>query len=151
MSDHRHQFSFVDVDNESIDAVADSHGFLTADLLQKSKLSFLSLLDSTATSPISPGFQKSIPQQGLCFTSAAELLEHVTQNWRYNFVTQDLRTESMIQMFTLRPFFMLVSVDGPISDRFRRVSSYLITYPICSITNIFTEAIRLECLSKLLS
>ncbi|KAF8506786.1 cytidine deaminase-like protein [Russula emetica] len=59
----------------------------------------------------------------LCFTSAAELLEHVTRNWRQDFVTQDLRTEQAIQMFIKRPFFMLLSIDGPISDRFRRANS----------------------------
>jgi hypothetical protein len=138
------------VDNESIDTVADSD---PQDILsiQKSKLSFLSLLDSTAPSPISPRFQRNIPEQALCFASATDVLEHVTRNWHSNFVTQDIRTEWMIQIFTKRPFFMLVSVDGPISDRFRRVSLYLITYPICSVTHVFTEAIRLEGLSKLLS
>jgi len=34
-----------------------------------------------------------------------------------------LRTEQMIQMFIKRPFFMLVSVDGPISDRFHRANN----------------------------
>ncbi|KAI0001704.1 cytidine deaminase-like protein [Russula vinacea] len=54
----------------------------------------------------------------------AELLEHVTRNWRKDFVTQDLRTEQAIQMFIKRPFFMLLSIDGPISDRFRRANKF---------------------------
>jgi hypothetical protein len=142
------------VDNDSIDTIADSdpHYILTPDSTQKhfNKLSFLSLsLDSSATSPISPVFRKPIPEHALCFASAASLLEHVTRNWRHNFVTLDLRTEWMIKMFAKRPFFMLVSVDGPISDRFRRVSSYLVTDPICYAMHVFTEAIRLEDLSAL--
>ncbi|KAI0304563.1 cytidine deaminase-like protein [Russula brevipes] len=60
----------------------------------------------------------------LCFESPTDLLEHVTRNWRQNFVTQDLRTEQTIQLFTRRPFFMLVSIDGPISDRFRRANKF---------------------------
>jgi hypothetical protein len=142
------------VDNDSVDTIADPdpHYILTPDSTQKhfNKLSFLSLsLDSTATSPTSPVFRKPIPEQALCFSSAASLLEHVTRNWRHNFVTLDLRTEWMIKMFARRPFFMLVNVDGPISDRFRRVSSHLVIDPICSATHVFTEALRLEDLSAL--
>ena len=94
--------------------------------------SFLSL-DSAAPSPISTGFQRqAAPDQPLWFASAAELLEHVTLNWRSNFVTRDLRTERMIQMFIKRPFFMLVSVDGPISDRFHRANKFVLcSCPIC--------------------
>ncbi|KAH9982804.1 cytidine deaminase-like protein [Lactifluus volemus] len=77
----------------------------------------------------------------LCFSSAASLLEHVTRNWRHNFVTLDLRTEWMIKMFARRPFFMLVSVDGPISDRFRRVTfvtpPYLQKYVTLQVVNNF--------------
>ncbi|KAH9178795.1 cytidine deaminase-like protein [Lactarius sanguifluus] len=74
----------------------------------------------------------------LWFASAAELLEHVTRNWRSNFVTRDLRTERMIQMFTKRPFFMLVSVDGPISDRFRRANTKSNTSPLHSLQQYVT-------------
>ncbi|KAI0278158.1 cytidine deaminase-like protein [Russula aff. rugulosa BPL654] len=59
----------------------------------------------------------------LSFASAAELLQHVTRNWNQDFVTQDLRTEQAIRMFIKRPFFMLLSIDGPISDRFRRANN----------------------------
>ena len=71
----------------------------------------------------------------LCFASAAELLEHVTRNWRQDYVTQDLRTEQAIQMFIKRPFFMLLSIDGPISDRIRRANRFVLLYllhPIAS-------------------
>ncbi|KAH8997375.1 hypothetical protein EDB92DRAFT_1415778 [Lactarius akahatsu] len=98
-TDQSQQFSFVDVDDRSFDATSntdsDSRDFLA----------------------------RQAPEQPLWFASPTELLEHVTLNWRSNFVTRDLRTERMIQMFTKRPFFMLVSVDGPISDRFRRANT----------------------------
>ena len=98
--------------------------------------SFLSL-DSAAPSPISTGFQRQAqaPGQPLWFASATELLDHVTLNWRSNFVTRDLRTERMIQMFIKRPFFMLVSVDGPISDRFRRANKFV----LCSSFNLLSR------------
>ncbi|KAH9997741.1 cytidine deaminase-like protein [Russula compacta] len=60
------------------------------------------------------------------FSSATELLEHVTRNWRHNFVTQDLRTEHIIEMFIKRPFFMLISIDGPLSDRFLRANKFVL-------------------------
>lgn len=90
--------------------------------------SFLSL-DSAAPSPVSP----QEPQGGALdnssyFPSAAELLEHVTRNWRQNFVTQDLRTEQIIEMFIKRPFFMLISIDGPLSDRLLRANKFVL-YP----------------------
>ena len=106
--------------------------------------SFLSL-ESAAPSPVSTGgFQReAAPEQPLWFASATELLEHVTLNWRSNFVTRDLRTERMIQMFIKRPFFMLVSVDGPISDRFHRANKFV----LCSsfhpfFTHVSTEVLR---------
>jgi hypothetical protein len=132
----------VDVDDGDFDATsnADTHtrGHLSVSTGTRnnrlSTNSFLSL-DSTAPSPISTsGFQRQpTSEQPLWFASTTELLEHVTLNWRSNFVTRDLRTERMIQMFIKRPFFMLVSVDGPISDRFHRANkSVLYSCPICS-------------------
>lgn len=129
-TDQSQPFSFVDVDDRSFDATSnadsDSRDFLAVSNAARnnrlSSNSFLTL-DSSAPSPISTAFQRQAPEQPLWFASATELLEHVTLNWRSNFVTRDLRTERMIQMFTKRPFFMLVSVDGPISDRFRRANT----------------------------
>ncbi|KAI9512499.1 cytidine deaminase-like protein [Russula earlei] len=130
-SDPDHLFSFIDTDDTSTNTVVDSP---TRDVLevdpdpQRGKLtanSFLSL-ESSVPSPISPRPpHRNVPDQSLCFTSAEELLAHVTKNWCQNFVTQDLRTEQTIQMFIKRPFFMLISIDAPISDRFRRANNHL--------------------------
>lgn len=75
---------------------------------------------------MSQAFQGRGTEHLLCFSSPAELLEHVTRNWREDFVTQDLRTEHAIQIFIKRPFFMLLSIDGPISDRFRRANKLVL-------------------------
>lgn len=105
--------------------------FLDVDSTRRGKPasnSFLSL-DSPASavsSPLAYGFHRNGTEQVLSFASAAELLEHVTRNWRKDFVTQDLRTEQAVQMFTKRPFFMLLSIDGPISDRFRRANKFVL-------------------------
>ncbi|KAH0591034.1 hypothetical protein H2248_001144 [Termitomyces sp. 'cryptogamus'] len=56
----------------------------------------------------------------LVFPSAIELLQYVTKNWQLNFVTIDLRTQELIKLFVRRPFFMLLSIDGPLTLRFMR-------------------------------
>lgn len=60
------------------------------------------------------------PQQQLSFSTPSQLLNYVTRNWRSNFVTTGLRTREVIEGFIKRPFFMLVSVDAPLLERFQR-------------------------------
>jgi hypothetical protein len=140
------------VDDGGFDATSnadsDSRDLLAASRNNRlSTNSFLSL-DSAAPSPISTAFQRQpAPDQPLWFASAAELFEHVTLNWRSNFVTRDLRTERMIQMFIKRPFFMLVSVDGPISDRFRRANKFV----LCSSFDLFFTHVSSEVIRQGLS
>ncbi|TFK77373.1 hypothetical protein BDN72DRAFT_40245 [Pluteus cervinus] len=54
------------------------------------------------------------------FSSLTDLLAFVTKNWLSNYVTVDLCTGDAIETFIKRPFFMLVSVDAPMYDRFQR-------------------------------
>ncbi|KZT75096.1 hypothetical protein DAEQUDRAFT_21241 [Daedalea quercina L-15889] len=54
------------------------------------------------------------------FPSPAVLLRYVTRNWQTNFVTLDLRTKALLEPFTTRPFFLVVSVDAPLLTRFKR-------------------------------
>ncbi|KAH9486498.1 Deoxycytidylate deaminase [Psilocybe cubensis] len=87
-------------------------------------LSFLSMspLPSPATIRTQQQFTQ---QQSLCFSSHTELLDYVTKNWRNDFVTSDLRTRSLIETFVRRPFFLLVSVDAPLLERFHRSKSFV--------------------------
>lgn len=48
------------------------------------------------------------------------MLEYVTLAWNQNFVTVDLDNAPVLETFMKRPWFMLVSVDAPIMQRFRR-------------------------------
>ena len=130
---HDHLFSFIDTDDGSSDTIVDlsprNLSLLDVDSPRRGKQftnSFLSL-ESTLPSPVSHvSFQGRGTEQLLSFASAAELLQHVTRNWNQDFVTQDLRTEQAIRMFIKRPFFMLLSIDGPISDRFRRANKFVL-------------------------
>ncbi|KAG2062268.1 hypothetical protein BDR06DRAFT_1027621 [Suillus hirtellus] len=56
----------------------------------------------------------------LSFASPALLLDHVTQHWRSNFVTIDLDSDRLVNYFIRRPFFMLISIDAPILQRYHR-------------------------------
>ncbi|KAI6047916.1 cytidine deaminase-like protein [Pisolithus marmoratus] len=54
------------------------------------------------------------------FATPGELLEHVTRHWRSNFVTVDLTSSELISLFVKRPFFLLIKVDAPLLQRYRR-------------------------------
>jgi dCMP deaminase len=56
------------------------------------------------------------------FQTAEALLDYVTARWREHWVTTDVWDEEVLDIFLRRPFFLLVSVDAPVTvrwDRFR--------------------------------
>ncbi|KAK0390523.1 hypothetical protein NLU13_0027 [Sarocladium strictum] len=53
-------------------------------------------------------------------TSPEDLLDFVTKRWRSRFVTTDIPTEKVLDVFIRRPFFLLISVDAPLTVRWRR-------------------------------
>lgn len=72
---------------------------------------------------LSPSPHHSHP---LTFASPEELLNHVTRNWRKNFVTVDLTSDPLVTLFAKRPFFLLVNVDAPLLQRYRRSQGYVL-------------------------
>ncbi|KAK0728643.1 cytidine deaminase-like protein [Lasiosphaeria miniovina] len=54
------------------------------------------------------------------FATADELLDLVTARWRDRWVTTDIPSEAVLDMYSRRPFFLLVSVDAPVGLRWRR-------------------------------
>lgn len=56
----------------------------------------------------------------LDFASPSEMLHYVTANWRTKFVTLDIDSAPLVDMFEKRPFFLLVGVEAPILQRWRR-------------------------------
>ncbi|KAE8453855.1 hypothetical protein EG329_007631 [Mollisiaceae sp. DMI_Dod_QoI] len=54
------------------------------------------------------------------FATAEHLLDFVTKRWRERWVTTDIHTESILDKLLRRPFFILVSVDAPVSVRWKR-------------------------------
>ncbi|KAF4630427.1 hypothetical protein G7Y89_g7716 [Cudoniella acicularis] len=54
------------------------------------------------------------------FNTTEDLLDFVTKRWRERWVTTDIHTESILDKLLRRPFFILVSVDAPVSVRWKR-------------------------------
>ncbi|OAA33421.1 Cytidine deaminase [Moelleriella libera RCEF 2490] len=54
------------------------------------------------------------------FSSPEELLDYVTLRWQSRFVTTDIPTEAVLDIFMRRPFFLLLSIDAPLTVRWRR-------------------------------
>lgn len=53
------------------------------------------------------------------------MLGYATLHWNQNLVTVDLKNTAVLEQFTKRPWFMLVGVDAPIIQRFKRSIRYV--------------------------
>lgn len=62
---------------------------------------------------------------GLAFDTVDTLLTFVTKRWRERWVTTDIWDISVLDRFLQRPFFLLVTVDAPVSLRWKRFSERL--------------------------
>ena len=60
------------------------------------------------------------------FASMTEMADYVTIRWRENFVTEDIWTEDDLEIIAKRPFFLLISVDAPITIRWSRFNERFI-------------------------
>ncbi|KAL1836562.1 hypothetical protein VTJ49DRAFT_4923 [Mycothermus thermophilus] len=54
------------------------------------------------------------------FSAPEALLDFVTRHWRDRWVTTDIPSESVLDMYYRRPFFLLLSVDAPLTVRWHR-------------------------------
>ncbi|KAJ7631046.1 cytidine deaminase-like protein [Roridomyces roridus] len=81
-------------------------------------LSFLSL-GPVSPQPSPANFDKKTRH----FPSQSDLLNFVTRHWKADFVTVDLCTRELVETFVKRPFFLLLSIDAPLLDRFHRTKS----------------------------
>jgi dCMP deaminase len=72
------------------------------------------------------------------FNSTEDLLDFVTKRWRERWVTTDIHSESILDQLLRRPFFILVSVDAPVSVRWKRCQARL------QSTNSSSDKLSLE-------
>lgn len=54
------------------------------------------------------------------FATPEDMLDFVTRRWRNRFVTTDIHTEEILDVYIRRPFFLLLSTDAPLTTRWRR-------------------------------
>ncbi|KAI1808113.1 cytidine deaminase-like protein [Daldinia bambusicola] len=54
------------------------------------------------------------------FSTTAALLDFVTKQWRSRWVTTDVHDEAVFESLSRRPFFILISVDAPLTVRWQR-------------------------------
>lgn len=59
------------------------------------------------------------------FSTVDDLLEYVTSRWQQRWVTTDIYSEAVLDLLVRRPFFILVSVDAPVSVRWKRFKQRL--------------------------
>jgi hypothetical protein len=89
----------------------------------------------TLNSPIPPdatdgtgGETATVSQIGGVFTQRVwsrnlqGMLDHVTRDWRSHYVTSDVLSSEDLREFAVRPFVLVVKLDAPILDRFRRMT-----------------------------
>lgn len=72
---------------------------------------------TNASVPIAkPSSDSDVPR----FEHTEALLDFVTKRWRQRWVTTDIWDSSVLDVLQRRPFFLLISVDAPVSVRWER-------------------------------
>lgn len=66
--------------------------------------------------------------EGRVFKTPEALSDYVTARWREHWVTTDIWDEGVLDVLLRRPFFLLVSVDAPVSVRWERFKSRYLLY-----------------------
>jgi dCMP deaminase len=69
---------------------------------------------------LSNALEHSSVSGDIYFPTIAEMTDYVTKRWRENFVTVDIWTEDDLEIVAKRPFFILVTVDAPVTIRYKR-------------------------------
>ncbi|KKP04128.1 hypothetical protein THAR02_03787 [Trichoderma harzianum] len=108
--------------------LVEHHGFKHLYLQPPAPVSDQDATDKTSSSPDSgsaafAGVTAAVngtETSSYVFARAEDLLDFVTRRWRSRFVTTDIPTEKVLDVFIRRPFFLLISIDAPLTVRWRR-------------------------------
>lgn len=63
------------------------------------------------------------------FANVESMLDFVTKQWQQRWVTTDIWNEDILENLLRRPFFILVSVDAPITLRWKRLKHRYLLCP----------------------
>lgn len=99
-------------------------------LVTKYDFKVLNLVTEHATSSIAPPLART-PEPRLedrhmsidaerHFQTASDLLDFATKNFDKNYVTWSIPDEETLDLYSQRPFFLLISVDAPVTIRWKR-------------------------------
>jgi dCMP deaminase len=75
------------------------------------------------------------------FQTVGDLIDFVTTRWMQRWVTTDVHSEGVLDDLERRPFFILISVDAPVSVRWKRFQKRL---EASNRSNSSSEALSLE-------
>ncbi|KAF2195628.1 hypothetical protein K469DRAFT_699213 [Zopfia rhizophila CBS 207.26] len=77
-------------------------------------------VEKSASNARVPSVEPSPTKGDISFPDVDSLLEFVTLRWRERWVTTDIWDDKVVDTLLRRPFFLLVSVDAPVSVRWQR-------------------------------
>ncbi|KAH7091310.1 cytidine deaminase-like protein [Paraphoma chrysanthemicola] len=77
-------------------------------------------VEKSASNAHVPSPEAGLVDERLTFRDVDALLDFVTLRWRERWVTTDIWDDNVVDALLRRPFFLLVSVDAPVSVRWRR-------------------------------
>ena len=97
------------------DALIQNNGFQRISLLRSISTPTVEKTASDARLPHS-----TLTDATHTFNHVDELLEFVTKRWHEHWVTTDIWDEASLESLLRRPFFLLVSVEAPVSIRWQR-------------------------------
>ncbi|QSL65051.1 hypothetical protein MERGE_002356 [Pneumocystis wakefieldiae] len=96
-------------------------------LVEKMNFSILKLenknsdnLKLSSQCPLSNSSENIYKKEEKAFKNAIQMLNYATSHWRERFVTIDIFSEEVLNIFTKRPFFLFISVSSPIMLRWNR-------------------------------
>ncbi|KAH6649886.1 cytidine deaminase-like protein [Chaetomium tenue] len=101
--------------------LVDHHGFTQLSLEIRTNNGSNDGIDGiafSATSSLNDSDRPPNPQH--TFSAPSDLLDFVTKHWRGRWVTTDIHTEAVLDLYARRPFFLLLSVDAPLTVRWQR-------------------------------
>ncbi|PVH92402.1 hypothetical protein DM02DRAFT_700005 [Periconia macrospinosa] len=77
-------------------------------------------VEKSASNAHVSSLERSPTDDRYTFANIDTLLDFVTLHWRERFVTTDIWDDKVVDALLRRPFFLLVSVDAPVSTRWQR-------------------------------
>ncbi|KAH8696977.1 cytidine deaminase-like protein [Phaeosphaeriaceae sp. PMI808] len=77
-------------------------------------------VEKSASNAHVPSYEDGPPDKQYVFSDIDSLLDYVTLRWRERWVTTDIWDDKVVDALLRRPFFLLVSVDAPVSVRWKR-------------------------------